>query len=57
MLANFGILHIGRPIADRAHDDLDRRRGINDDWPFSASLSARWRDDDDDAAHCLSDNR
>ena len=35
LLANLGVLHVGRTVADRAHDDVDRRRGVNDNRAIS----------------------
>jgi hypothetical protein len=49
-LANLRVLHIGRTVADRAHDDVDRRRGVNDNGPIPARALCRGGCDDDDAA-------
>jgi hypothetical protein len=40
LLANLGELYVGRTIADRPHDDVDRRRWVDDRRPVSSGLLA-----------------
>jgi hypothetical protein len=30
LFANFDVLNVGSTVADRTHDDVDRRRRVND---------------------------
>jgi hypothetical protein len=56
LLANLGVLHVGRTVPDRAHNDVDRRSRV-DDGRSSSSPLRRGRRDDDDAAQDSADDR